>query len=94
MESLGKAVDSLSSKQENVLITGELNAQASNTSVKDLCDIYSLKHLIKEQTCYKNCINPKCINLMLTNRQRRFQNSCVIDTVSSDFHKLTVTVLR
>ena len=31
---------------------------------------------------------------MLTNRNRSFQNSCVIDTRLSDFHKMTVTVLR
>ena len=31
---------------------------------------------------------------MLTNRQRGFQNSCAIDTGLSDFHKMTVTLLR
>ena len=31
---------------------------------------------------------------MLTNRQRSFQNSCAIDTGLSDFHKVTVTLLR
>ena len=31
---------------------------------------------------------------LLTNRQRSFQNSCVIDTGLSDFHKMAVTVLR
>ena len=31
---------------------------------------------------------------MLTKRQRSFQNSRVIDTGLSDFHKMTVTVLR
>ena len=31
---------------------------------------------------------------MLTNRHRSFQNLCVIETGLSDFHKLTVTVLR
>ena len=31
---------------------------------------------------------------MLTNKNRSFQNSYVIDTGLSDFHKVTVTVLR
>ena len=31
---------------------------------------------------------------MLTNRQRSFQNSCVIDTGLCDSHKMIVTVLR
>ena len=76
------------------MIIGVFNAQASYTSVKDFCDIYSFKHLIKEPTCYKNPINPKCIDLMLTNKQCSFQKSCVIDTGLSDFYKMTATVLR
>ena len=31
---------------------------------------------------------------MFTNRQCSFQNSCVIDTELSDFHKMAVTILR
>ena len=31
---------------------------------------------------------------MLTNRNRRFQNSCVIDTGLPDFQKMAVTILR
>ena len=31
---------------------------------------------------------------MLTNRNTSFQNSCVIDTGLSDFHDMTVTILR
>ena len=62
--------------------------------MKEFCDIYSFKNLIKEPTCFKNPENPKCIDLMLTNRHRSFQNSCVIETGLSDFHKMTVTVLK
>ena len=35
---------------------------------------------------------PKYIDLMLTNWNRSFQKSCVIDTRLSDFSKMTVTV--
>ena len=62
--------------------------------IKDFCDMYSFKNLIKEPTCYKSPTNPKCIDLMLTNRDRTFLNSCVIETGLPDFHKMTVTVLR
>ena len=31
---------------------------------------------------------------MSTNRHHNFQNLCVIETGLSDFHKMTVTVLR
>ena len=93
MESMSKAAESLSSKYENFFIIGDSKAQASDTSVKDFCAIYSFKHIIKETTYYKTPINPKCIDLMLTNRQHGFQNFCVIETGFSDFHQMTVTVL-
>ena len=81
-------------KYEKFLIIGDFNTQASETSVKDFCDIYSIQHIIKEPRCYKNSNNPKCIDLMLTNGQCSFQNSCVINKGLSDSHKMTVTVMR
>ena len=77
MGSMGKAVDSPTLKYEDFLIIGNFNVQAEDTSVKDFCDIYSFKHLIKASAGYKNPNNPKCIDLIPTNRQRGFQNSCV-----------------
>ena len=91
---MGKTIDSLSSRYENFLLIGDFNFEVSDVSMKEFCDIYSFKNLIKEPTCFKNPANPKCIDLMLTNRYRSFQNSCVIETGLSDFHKMTVTVLR
>ena len=38
--------------------------------------------------------NPKSIDLILTNRSRSFQNSCVIETGFSDFQKMTFSALR
>ena len=93
MDGMGKANDLLSTNYENLSV-GDVNAEESNISVKDFCDVYGFKHLIKESTCYKNPNNPKCINLMLTNKNRSFQNSCAIETGLSDFHKMAVSVLK
>ena len=38
--------------------------------------------------------NPTCADLILTNSPRNFQNSSVFETGLSDFHKLTITVLK
>ena len=73
---------------------GDFNASEFDTLVENFCDICSLKNLIKEPICFRNPHNPKCIDLITTNRSRRFQNSCVIETGDSDFHKMTATVLR
>ena len=53
-----------------------------------------MKSLIKEPTCYKNPNKPSCIDLILTNKPRSFQHSCVIEIGLSDFHKMTVTVMK
>ena len=55
---------------------------------------YNLKSLVKQKTCFKNPDNPSCIDLILTNSPRSFQDSSVFETGFSDFHKLITTVLK
>ena len=50
--------------------------------------------MINSPTCFKNPERPSCIDLILTNCLRRFQNSCAIETGLSDFHKLVVTAMK
>ena len=50
--------------------------------------------MINRPTCFKNPEKPSCIDLILTNCPRSFQNSCAIETGLSDFHKLVVTVMK
>ena len=70
--------------------------EANDSAISVLSDTYDLKSLIKEQTCscYKNPNKPSCIDLILTNKPRSFQHSCVIETCLSDFHKMTVTAMK
>ena len=58
------------------------------------CDRYDLTSLISEPTCYKNPENPTCIDLILTNHPLSFQNSCVLEIGLSDFHKMTVAIMK
>ena len=62
--------------------------------LENFCELYHLKSLIKTPTCFKSNENPTCIDLILTNRQQSFQNSTTIETGLSDFHHLTVTVMK
>ena len=55
---------------------------------------HNFKNLVKEPTCFKNIENPSCIDLILTNKPLYFQTTAVIETGISDFHKLTVTILK
>ena len=79
---------------DNVLLLGDFNAEVENNFLKEFCDLYGMKSLIRIPTCYKNPANSTCIDLMLTNSNRSFQNSCTIETGLSDFHKMIVTVLK
>ena len=63
MDSMGKAIDFLSTNFKKFLLVGHFNAEESNTSVKDFCDIYELMYLIKEPTYYKNPNNSKSADL-------------------------------
>ena len=45
-------------------------------------------------TCVKNPERPTCIDVILTNLYRSFQNSCAIETRLSHFHKMIVTILK
>ena len=38
--------------------------------------------------------NPSCIDLFITNSSNSFQNTGVVSTGLSDFHKMVVTVLK
>ena len=50
--------------------------------------------MVNKPTCYKNPDRLSCIDLVLTNCLRSFQNSCVIETGLSHFHKMVVTVMK
>ena len=92
--SLGKSLDTLLTNYDKVFLMGDFNAEEANIHIKDFCNLYKLKNLIKVPTCFKDPDNPKAINLMLTNSVRSFQSSCAIETSLSGFHKTTVTVLK
>ena len=91
---LCKSLDTLLTKYDNVFLMGDFNADKNQENLVDFCQLYNLKHLIKVPTCYKNPDNPSVIDLMLTKCPRSYQNSSAIETGLSDFHKMTVTVLK
>ena len=82
------------SSYDNVILMGDLNSEMKEEAMSEFCSLYNLVSLIKVPTCFKNAENPSCIDLILTNKPHSFQNSTVLETGLSDFHKLTLTVLK
>ena len=94
LTALRNSLDLHSSKYEKILILGDFNVEIEEANMKSFCENYNLKSLIKQPTCYKNPNKPTCIDLILTNVPRMFQSTCVLETGLSDFHLMTVTVMK
>ena len=67
------------------MVIGDLNISMEDYNMKHFCESYDLKSLIKVPTCDKNPENLSCIDFILTNKTRNFQNSCIIETLLLDF---------
>ena len=65
------------------MIIGDFNVEANNRAMSVFSGTCNLENLIKEPTCYKNPNKPFCI-----------KHSCVIETGLSNFHRMTVTVMK
>ena len=72
LKKTGKNLDNYSSKYANFILLGDLNSEPTESAVKDFCEIYSCKILIKDNTCFKNLLKPSCIDLIITNRSKSF----------------------
>ena len=94
LDKLGTEVDKNLPKYENLLMLGDWNSAVTEESMANFCDTYGLVNLIKEPTCFKSNENPSSIDIILTNKKHCFQNSMTIETGLSDFHKMTVTVMK
>ena len=91
---ISRELDKLLPEYENLFMLGDWNSSVEETEMSDFCDMYMLENLIKDPTCFKNLENPSCIDVILTNKKSSFQNSMVVETGLSDFHKMTVTVMK
>ena len=94
LEIISKSLDAFSTKYENILLLGDFNVCVDDETMRNFCNSCSLHSLIKQPTCFKNPENPSCIDLILTNKPRSFQSTCVIETGLSDFHRMTASVLK
>ena len=91
---LGQALDIYSPKYEKFVLTGDFYSEEGQSCLDTfLCD-YNAKNIVKEKTCFKHIENPSCIDLIITNSVHSFQNTNVIITGLSDFHKMVLTVLK
>ena len=91
---LSKILDFYLPIYDNIILMGDFNSEVTEPSMTEFCNIYNLRNLVKEPTCYKYQLIPTPIDLILTNRYKCFQNTINVETGLSDFHKMTLIVLK
>ena len=94
LQLIRKKLDLYSSSYERIILVGDFNSEINDKCMNDFCESYNLSSLIRESTCYKNPENPSRIDLFLMNSPNSFQNSGVVETGLSDFHRMIVTVMK
>ena len=91
LNKLSSLIDFYSSTYENILILGDFNMEIVDTSMAGFLESHCLKSLNKMPTCFKSK-NGKCIDLMLTNKNRSFKYTNIFETGMSDFHLMIYTI--
>ena len=93
-DSIGHALDAYNAMYDKILLVGDFNAEEHETALKKFLQLYDLKNLIKDKTCFKSLHRPTCIDLFLTNCDKSFMHTKTISTGLSDCHKMILTVLK
>ena len=76
------------------ILLGSFNSEPFENAMIEFCKVYKLKNLVKGATFYKNPDGPSCIDLILTKRPRSFHGYYIFESGLSDFHKMTVAVIK
>ena len=90
--SISMALDMYRDTHKNLLLTSDFNADEEMSTFGGFLEDSNLKNIVKDKTCFKNALNPSCIDLFLTNTPHCFQNTCTINTGLSDFHRMIPTI--
>ena len=86
--------DLFSSKCDNFILLGDFYSEPCEQPMRDFCHVSNCQNIIKDKTCFKNPHNRSCVDLFITNRPKSVQNSTMIEINLSDFHKMTLTVMK
>ena len=95
-DNVGRVLETYTSKYkyDKILLTGDFNAEETDPVLGNFMELYDLRNMVKEKTCFKSVENPSCVDLFLTNNTNSFQNTMALSTGISDCHKMIVTVLK
>ena len=93
LDEVSNLLDNYSRWFSSFVIMDDFNAKAEDLDTSFFMPNNELVSLIKTLTCFKSK-NCRCIDLILTNRQKSFQKSSVFETGISDHHLLIYTIFK
>lgn len=98
-QELSQILDKATNKYDDIILMGDINIDYYDKKcvgfkqLNDLMDIFNLTNLIKEKTFFFRD-HESSIDVILTNKPRKYFNSKSFELVVSDCHKMVVTNLR
>ena len=54
---------------DKILLTGDFNAEENECILGNFMELYDLKNLVKDKTCFKSIANPSCVDLFKALKQ-------------------------
>ena len=90
---LTEILDKYSGSYENIVILGDFSMQPTNQILKTFLEDNSFVNLIKSNTCFKSKPG-SCIDLILTNKPKKIQNTGVMEAGISDHHTFIFPFLK
>ena len=93
-ENIRKALDRCSKHYDKFMLVGDFNAEESEPCLSQFLYEYNAKKIDKENYCFKNALNPSCIDLFKTNSSLSCQNTTATSNGLSNFHKMVITVMK
>ena len=74
-DNVGRALELYIKKYNKILLAGDFNAEVQETILNNFIELYNLRNLVTEKTCFKSVQNPTSIDLFLANCNMSFQHT-------------------
>ena len=93
-ENIGKTLNKYSKHYDKFMLVGDFNTEESEPCLSQFLYECNTKNIVKENNCFKNTLNPSCIDLFITDSPLGFQNAIAVSNRLSNFRKMVITVTK
>ena len=76
------------------MLVDDFSAEESEPSLPQFLYKCNAKNIVKKSACFKNALNPNCIDLFIKNSPLSFRNTIAVSNGLSDFHKVVIAAIK